>query len=941
MKEEVTALKAHIVSMERTRSSIVRNAVKVGSEERTRRRDSLERRHQNAYFHNLFHCITDLQNELLTEMVAAEQVNVKLQERRNEALKWELLRQGGCQEKFDSIAKEVPNLADTLRADTNDVLHGLAKHDMAEAVEHVVCGIRDAKEDLQEAFLARDTGRTGALGGSAFKDALKETFPDMPREDRQLLMLRFVREVDQSVDYREFLDFCSHKAESRERLKMGLTGALAATRFGATLSNSPRRGASQLAATLPAQGTQGQRAKPFFATALMLSRPESRMPTENRAFDGFEERSRRGTGRTDSIFTQGTVDPAMETAVQEKVAALVSRRGAELEALLQARDPGRSGEVRVKAFSECLRVWDSNRVVERSANNGGGGGIGSKIGGNSRGDALNDTGSLTHADRKVLYKRWTVKGQVKYTEFLRESGHRSASSAPKSRAMTAATPARLSSLGKRETRHSLGARGSVSELVREEEEEERELLARARVVLVHLAEVLEDEGEESYFAAFEDQDGDNRRRLDEDGFIDAMGILAPEVTADQVHDVFRVRSRAEKDQMVDYDTLFKDLRESGRNRSFQSGDAVELRVKKRDGSIEWVPAQVISKDEDGTYTVRFRSSKAPGGTGGRIKESGILESDMREARQHLELAFADLFCRSFRFRHPESVVSLDPPKKREAKAGAFLGAIALWVANRSKRTKRKAIASPPSLLSRLLGRGSAMSEKGSGKKTKKSREKSSTRKRTSERRRSEVSSCNEVSPARARTDSAIASELTPRRQSPTSRSSSNQHRHHPRRHRRGGTNPLSPSSMESGGTGGVATWAGRGRLGWCRSVPTPSRKREHAHLFRPEGRQAEHRLTNYRTRFCRRVVELPVIREGSSLPAGTSATGLRRESSRKKRAPVSGGNRRSSEKGERRNSVGLKSLETLERSNIEDKFDLYKKRTKSALSPDKRGSGTV
>lgn len=35
------------------------------------------------------------------------QVNVKLHERRNEALKWELLRQGGCQETFDSIAKEV------------------------------------------------------------------------------------------------------------------------------------------------------------------------------------------------------------------------------------------------------------------------------------------------------------------------------------------------------------------------------------------------------------------------------------------------------------------------------------------------------------------------------------------------------------------------------------------------------------------------------------------------------------------------------------------------------------------------------------------------------------------------------------------------------------------------------------------------------------------
>ena len=40
-------------------------------------------------------------------------------------------------------------------------------------------------------------------GGRRRQDALRESFPDMPREDRQLLMLRFVREVDQSVDYGE------------------------------------------------------------------------------------------------------------------------------------------------------------------------------------------------------------------------------------------------------------------------------------------------------------------------------------------------------------------------------------------------------------------------------------------------------------------------------------------------------------------------------------------------------------------------------------------------------------------------------------------------------------------------------------------------------------------------------------------------------------------
>lgn len=40
---------------------------------------------------------------------------------------------------------------------------------MADALEHVVCGIGEVKEALEQAFLARDKGLTGALGGSDFK----------------------------------------------------------------------------------------------------------------------------------------------------------------------------------------------------------------------------------------------------------------------------------------------------------------------------------------------------------------------------------------------------------------------------------------------------------------------------------------------------------------------------------------------------------------------------------------------------------------------------------------------------------------------------------------------------------------------------------------------------------------------------------------------------
>ncbi len=41
------------------------------------------------------------------------------------------------------------------------------------------------------------------------------------------------------------------------------------------------------------------------------------------------------------------------------------------------------------------------------------------------------------------------------------------------------------------------------------------------------SQVLQDEGEEAYFAAFEAQDGDNFRCVDEDGFVDALESFAP------------------------------------------------------------------------------------------------------------------------------------------------------------------------------------------------------------------------------------------------------------------------------------------------------------------------------------------------------------------------------------------------------------------------------
>lgn len=64
---------------------------------------------------------------------------------------------------------QVPALEKTLTSDTADVLHRVVKHDMAEALKHVVSGISEVKDELQHAFLIRDKGRTGAIGGPDFK----------------------------------------------------------------------------------------------------------------------------------------------------------------------------------------------------------------------------------------------------------------------------------------------------------------------------------------------------------------------------------------------------------------------------------------------------------------------------------------------------------------------------------------------------------------------------------------------------------------------------------------------------------------------------------------------------------------------------------------------------------------------------------------------------
>lgn len=72
---------------------------------------------------------------------------------------------------------QVPELRKVLGADTAEVLQDVARHDMSEAIEYVVFGLKEVEDDLMQAFLTRDKGRTGALGSADFKASRERLRP--------------------------------------------------------------------------------------------------------------------------------------------------------------------------------------------------------------------------------------------------------------------------------------------------------------------------------------------------------------------------------------------------------------------------------------------------------------------------------------------------------------------------------------------------------------------------------------------------------------------------------------------------------------------------------------------------------------------------------------------------------------------------------------------
>lgn len=92
--------------------------------------------------------------------------------------------------------------------------------------------------------------------------------------------------------------------------------------------------------------------------------------------------------------TTGTVADSESTVLAErKIAGIIARRGDDMELQFKKADPAGSGVIPVKAFSKCLRSWDIINNAEESM----------------RENRL----LLTQYDRKALYRKWAVHGQVK------------------------------------------------------------------------------------------------------------------------------------------------------------------------------------------------------------------------------------------------------------------------------------------------------------------------------------------------------------------------------------------------------------------------------------------------------------------------------------------------------------------------------------------------
>ncbi|CAM9596336.1 unnamed protein product [Chrysoparadoxa australica] len=515
--------------------------------------------------------VLEMKAEILTEMVATEQVNVKLQVRRSEALKWELLRQGTTQEHLDQISLEAPELALGLK---KDPAGGSQNYSMADAINRMVVIVKRQAEDLRAAFHGRDKQDTGVMHITDFKDALKEVNPSVDRMDCQLLSLRFSgdNQDDDHVDYKAFMLFFERKIAQR---KLDAAGS---KKYGTSQSGggseSPRSHRSTL--TIP-------------VTPASAGSPNS---------------------QASGLSNASMADMASLADVLNSLATHVKAEGPVWINTFEQADPAGSGVVTTKVFSDCMRqLAPAMNRIERKV-------------------LYNEFCKEGAVNYRRFLECFGVKSVV--TPVRRASNSSNSSSGRRSSRRLSGTGSREDEAGRRPSkrgshssteskrRTSLQSLKSLKSATQDDDAIDRYLAELAEMFKAQPARVQ---------AAFEEADPDAYGSLNEEDFIAVLCDLLPESKQSTMRRVY-ARFDDRESGGVDYCNLLDEVGKMFRSPGseghvYKIGQKVDVRQESMGGGMGevWEHAVVTALGEHRTYTVNYNDKE---------QEEGVPEQDMRE-----------------------------------------------------------------------------------------------------------------------------------------------------------------------------------------------------------------------------------------------------------------------------------------------------------------------
>mmetsp|Transcript_29107 Transcript_29107/g.37671 ORF Transcript_29107/g.37671 Transcript_29107/m.37671 type:complete len:758 (+) Transcript_29107:142-2415(+) len=146
-----------------------------------------------------------MRNMIMEEMVAAEQVNVRLHVRRVEAMKTEMLCHGYTNSLKEEEVEEAREESNPLVEALSKSLAGTGTEVYNLTLDHMTEQIESCKGLLSKAFQGRDKKNCSLLKSQEFKAALRDGCQRLTKNESELLMLRFLEDDDLHVNYNHFL----------------------------------------------------------------------------------------------------------------------------------------------------------------------------------------------------------------------------------------------------------------------------------------------------------------------------------------------------------------------------------------------------------------------------------------------------------------------------------------------------------------------------------------------------------------------------------------------------------------------------------------------------------------------------------------------------------------------------------------------------------------